>query len=869
MKTRLQRFHALSERTGNLEPDVRLALAKLDEVTQVGELIKSGKLTQKQQDDMFSMLRLSADHPDIVVPFKDLFHPNAKPEAVEMYKNLLKQATADSAATTPAGKDGFEYEAKVTPEIQRALAANDGSVLPEGWVFVPASHNSPADGIGIDGVLINTRSNPPQMVPVDFALNRGKLAEKILDGKGRWALHVPEADLGDPAKVLGHLKSFVEGKTHQPAQVIAEMQAYLSQLRTGDPRYAAADVNRAVNHLRTWLAPQVDAATAARLAGMDEATLLATAEKVFKDGPVLANGTAAARAGFPLTDFPQGAGAVDGANKPFWPSFRAILTKEEADALGTLTTAKEVDELIKQLDKKLADSTLSREMRDVYSQLRQRAADSLNWRKYEGKVGDSVSGDLGRAVDVHVNNTKGTGSDALAGTGTMGRNRFNDPYIEFDKTIPINGSESVTKIRVYENGLVVGVGPPKRNGDEMLIEIGNIRDLLTRNKRGILGKDADDALQAMLKKLPREGPMFDLRGSDPAKVLRDNEALRLLAAACGDPALSTKATGSLNAYQALQEVKAAVAQSKLPAMSDPDMRRFVADLVEARQQLKDSSLTPLQVKDLADLRAKHPGSWQETQVLQKLNGDAKFAGMSEVDRAALSKKVAQLQSERPSLKLHESADIAKRLGADWDARGEFLDILNAEKGAKIPAVANDADRIQLARDLRAARDVTTGGADRNVTPARLLELRAIKNDPKMPPGFTWKEADQIKELRKRLTSIGSNLDAYNVLATRKALSSLDEADAHSLVKAIGRDTPAADFAKALPELQALAAIDGTLTPAQLAEAQKLIARIEKEASDYDIATTKDLVYKAAAWMVKNGKKDPFDAADAIQKGTIK
>lgn len=873
LRQRIQRFHKIAEGSGDLEPALRIACAKLDEMKQVADLLASRTMTPTQVGDIRKLLEMSGDHQDIVVPFKTLFHANAKPDAVKMYMELLKQTTFDTGATT-LPKGGFNYEGKVTPELQRALAANDGTILPEGWVFVPSSHNSTADGIGLDGVLINTHSNPPQILPVDFAMDSRTLAKKVLEGKGMWAVSIPPSDLSDPSKVLAHLKSYAEGKTNQDAAAfVRSMEARLRELGSNsNATYGANDVREALNNLRAWLRPQLDPATAATLATMDQTTLLATAQGCIAKGPVAPG----SRPSLPLTDFPSGAGGVPGSTDPFWPSFRAVLTKEEADALGKLPTWKEATELIAQLDAKLADPNLDPSLRRAYQHLRERTGNSAKFREFEHKTAEAVSADLGRAVDIHVNaSPRGVGSDVAPGPGRVGQNTHGDAYVEFDKTIPLPSGQRVDKVRVYENGLVVGVGQPNAKGDETLIELGNIRELLSRNKRLNTTPTASDELQAMLSRMPREGNMFNLKdgrgGLRPyADVIRESDSLRLMAAACDASqasSLGSRATTSLKEFQTLQQIKAAIDQKHMPQMNDAELRQFVKTVMEARAELNDNTLTPAMIKNLADLRKTNGfANFKEVRALEQINADAALAALPAAEKVDLAKKVTQMAVERPAFKLQDVADLSKKLGPDWDVRREFLDIMAAEsaKPAKISKRASDADRVSLAKDLHAARAT----ADPNINPARILELLAIKNEAGMPPGVTWKELDQIRQLKPTMTNL-SGVEAYWTISVKRQFPTLDNADARALAKEIGVNTPLPEFNAAMAELTTMQTLNNTMTLKQLESARKLIAGIEAEAAAFEIATTPDLRRKAAIWMVQNGKKDLAEGVGAIESGVVK
>lgn len=633
---RMELFGPDPQRQKQMADAAEHCAAKAKEVADAIDVLKAGKLQPAQVRDLLDLLRIGGDHSDVVIPVKPLFeNGGAHPLGVEWYKALIEQSTFDSAITER--RAGFRYETETSKAVQRALAANDGSNgLPEGWVFVAAGHNSAADGMGIDGALLNVRENPPRIVPLDFANSDGRLAEKVLgltidggiirnikgESGGRWALFMPS--IANDAAVQTQIANYLAGKAPNPDQLTSDLR---HNLGVRDPGAREA----MLNNLRDWLALHV-----ADVDEMNEVRLLEAARTFATTG-------GRGRVSFLVTDFSGVGSQLAGNGFPLrglpFPSFRAILTEPEANALRVQTTPREIDTIRNRAQARCEDTSLPPHMRDAYGHFAYRADVSHDFRLGEFNLAQPIAISLGHAIDVQ------TGVEANLvpkWNATAGRLVHEDTgsYIEFERRIDLkdrrSGSTVVESLRVYEDGRVVGVAPRSRGRQ---VEIGNIRELLGRTGENSHGTRAEQAAE-LQSKLPRRGRVFNLSGTDAAAVMgrSENLALRLIAEACNSPGnLTGRATDSLARTSIAQQISADHAARGV-AVSYVDTLQLVQKTMAMRAHVADRRVTPQQALRLEAARDAHSLNPAELGRFHRLSLDAAHEGKSDADLAKLAKE---------------------------------------------------------------------------------------------------------------------------------------------------------------------------------------------------------------------------------------
>lgn len=135
---------------------------------------------------------------ELSINFEKAVSPKTQLKALSLYADLIEQIALKTIA---ANEGGHKYETQVTKQIHEALKASD-----DHKVFVSAQSYSPADSTRFDGIFIDLAHN--KVMPVDFGLANITIANKLAQGKGLWALHIPQ---GKPQQTLEYLKRFEDG----------------------------------------------------------------------------------------------------------------------------------------------------------------------------------------------------------------------------------------------------------------------------------------------------------------------------------------------------------------------------------------------------------------------------------------------------------------------------------------------------------------------------------------------------------------------------------------------------------------------------------------------------------------------------------
>ncbi|MDZ4835332.1 MAG: diguanylate cyclase [Candidatus Melainabacteria bacterium] len=165
------------------------------------------------QDGRFEMLSKFAafanQHPDIPLAFRQVSAPDAIPEAVERYLDLMSQhaknTTEITGDTTKDQRhfDGDELEdacVKATMEAARRGDLGD-------WTFVPTGKMSTADKMKLDGVFIDLQTG--EIAPIDFTA-RDKGAHKWF-----YKLSTRDSQYGNQLAVFQNspenIRGFIEG----------------------------------------------------------------------------------------------------------------------------------------------------------------------------------------------------------------------------------------------------------------------------------------------------------------------------------------------------------------------------------------------------------------------------------------------------------------------------------------------------------------------------------------------------------------------------------------------------------------------------------------------------------------------------------
>ncbi|HEY9784730.1 MAG TPA: hypothetical protein V6D17_04945 [Candidatus Obscuribacterales bacterium] len=659
-----------------------------DVASQPGQLSNQFARTANQSDNIRDAIRGFQSnpnlHPDIAedvgrlleagkdanirIAFSQIMGPGVKPESVRLYRNLTEQTKKIDGPAGPKSGAVYEYDASVS--FQRALAENGGKHLEQGWVFVPSAHNSAADGMGIDGMILNVKTG--KMVPVDFADSPATLLKKQADGKDMWALHVLRGDLSNPAKVQEVLDQWINNKP---------MRSMIDR-----------DGNTVVHARGPGRPPQFD-------------------QSQFRTP-----------------------GEVGGdPSLPELPGFRRTLTNKEITRPATRTTADEVENFADDLEAiinsgKITDPT----QLAAYRHLLDRARNSLLQRQVENQLADNLLPSIGHAIDVRAARADGLNpggpqpnvKNVRVGSEPYQKNGIwhDRHYIEFDRLnasgiqepLTLNGSNggtrTVEKFRVYDDGRLVGI----TKGNEE-IELGTVREVMEGAKAHASAPNKD--------KVSSGTKEFDFTSGDTKKILQDNPSLRILGEAIQDAqAAQNASTLSRTLRDTFDQVQAAAkTNSDIAGLTRDQQAALAKDVLKVREQLGAG----ISIDDVYRIRALQEavpevGSATEAlALLQKLPPNWTKEQVSELLNVQKILKMAPGMDESIARQLHTNLEALEVPESQWPLMAEML---KAHK----PGQANSFDEaFLLAHEI--VTEAENAGRKLTIQDARLAYTKAGEN----------------------------------------------------------------------------------------------------------------------------------------------
>lgn len=411
------------------------------------------------------------DRVPIPIGYARLLNPSAKPEAANLYRDLVRHqaeirgpggslgnfrnevayyADIEMRMNSGAWVQGFEYEWYMSFKVAETL--NAGQFANANRVYVASGHNSAADGAGIDGYIVDLDNN--KITPMDFAVEVGVLKDrkitKLDRGTGNreikneamWAASL------DPHNMGASLTDFLNGKQLETA--------YKDLIRSGVP------LDYSARNPGLHFEPGAARATPPALNITDFST---------------AQGRPGVPGKPPLLSFhPVTSDAVSRANAPW-----------NGDNPPNRTTAEEVKATIVEIDAEIARRQTANPADPhlkYLKYLQSRLNSELPQRTYENQLAQRLQTTMSDAAAV-----KGTIGEKQFNNVTSGTDATNRRYLEYNITLSVNGnwpgggsfSSQITSVRVYENGQVVGIATrPGRGGAPPItseVELGHISKL--------------------------------------------------------------------------------------------------------------------------------------------------------------------------------------------------------------------------------------------------------------------------------------------------------------------------------------------------------------------------------------------------------
>jgi hypothetical protein len=676
----------------------------LNDVNTVFDLIRTNNRPEAQHslrpdqiNAALHLLELNRDFPHLPIAFEPVLTPGANQRSIETYQKLLAQYGGTNHPASPSHGHKYEFLAgkAVMSALKEGKLKTGQANAEEPWVFVPSQHGSAADGMGVDGLLINMETG--KCVPVDIANCPEKAAVKkgLLPDEngsyngdmrsGQWALfldhrqHIARKGSGDfdpislqnvRDQLAGYITSGLKGNYYDP-------------------------IAKSVKSLPATVPPQLD-----------------------------------------LNAFAS-PGKPDNSNIPF-PSFVNVRSEKDSKRLGTSTTEQESVEIIRQLrnNYKLVPPELEHWEKKASNSLAQRNAEKHLAGKIQPAVQDAVES---MAMGLELDGLHKTPNP------NFGLDKHGTAYVEFK----LKGPDTVASIqrvgasgkletklesvRIYEDGRILGIGQGKNK--EATVDMGYIQDFArnpgfqpssTLVDRNALQQKANSTFPNQLPgTLSNDFTEVLSKKLDPAEFLRRHPNIKLVgqAAETGEAIIRQATEGrerADNLHKAASFLK----------LEKPEVESLLGS-----QKVKERDRNLKLFAEAARELGPHMNSLQEAGLTQEMLREFFSKHLLDVPREGLAKQGAYLNA------LKEFADQKYLQGAEaWGEvitrANKLLDEIGYGKDTSIPSRKSAIEGSDNPKESSQKSSETHSTYRNELNDTKLLEQLG---DSLQSAGHNWKD----------------------------------------------------------------------------------------------------------------------------------